>query len=89
MARDGSENLKGSVTGVDSEVSWVGEQHRMAGYCGRMIPVVGAETGIGADIPAAVTVPGRVGLLGRPRRMVVRIGPKSCGECVAEASMAA
>jgi hypothetical protein len=60
------------------EIRWVGEQHRMAGYCGRAV-VAGRATVSPAgpgDGRAEQDRPRPVALLQRPRGLVVRIGPR-------------
>jgi len=70
----------GRGDGQNAEIRWVGEQHRMAGYCGRAV-VAGRATvsAAGADegrAAGAHAMPRPVALLQRPRGMVVRLGPR-------------
>jgi hypothetical protein len=55
---------------ANGEIRWVGEQHLMAGYCGRAVLAGHATIAAGAEPPRPVA------LLRRPRGMVVRIGPR-------------
>jgi hypothetical protein len=70
----------GRGDGQNAEIRWVGEQHRMAGYCGRAV-VAGRAT-LAQPRPeegraaGAADLPRPVALLQRPRGTVVRIGPR-------------
>ena len=62
-----------SGSGEQPEIRWVGEQHLMPGYCGRVVVAGRAALPQGGEPPRPVAV------LQRPRGLVVRIGPRHAG----------
>jgi hypothetical protein len=76
-ARTTGGNADGDGTGL--EISWVGQQHLMWGYCGRVAAgQVATPRDERTPPPAATARP--VALLQRPRNLVVRIGPRPAAE---------
>jgi hypothetical protein len=78
----------GSSDAPASDVSWVGQQHLMWGYCGRVAA--------GDSRPATTTagrepqpVTRRAAPQPRPRNLVVRIGPRPPAEAAGSAAKAA
>ena len=72
--------------GGHPEIRWAGQQHLMAGYCGR-IGAAGRDDGaVAAVVPTPVRV---VTLPQRPRDLVVRIGPKRQAEIAGVTAKAA
>ena len=69
----------GEANGPGPEVSWVGQQHLMWGYCGRVAAGQVATPRDERTPPPAATVR-PVARLQRPRNLVVRIGPKPPAE---------
>ena len=74
----------GEGNGPGPEISWVGQQQLMWGYCGRVAAtgrVAAPEAvtdGLATQLQAATPRP--AALLQRPRNLVVRIGPKRPAE---------
>ena len=78
---DGATAARPAGNGTHGQVTWVGAQHLMQGYCGRAV-VTGrvAEDATPAADPGAPRATRPVALLQRSRGQVVRIGPKSQAE---------
>ena len=73
----------GDRDGASAEVSWVGQQQLMWGYCGRAAATQQVATPAGtADgrSPQHAAAARPAALLQRPRSLVVRIGPKPTAE---------
>ena len=74
----GSARVAGGGRGTGEPITWIGQQHLMAGYCGRVGGAGGAEAvGPAAVTAAPVRAPAQPQ---RPRDLVVRIGPKRPAE---------
>ena len=71
VAAGWDEDGHGQGGGIHAEITWVGQQQRMHGYCGRADAAPAAR-------PAVENRP--VALLQRPRGVVVRIGPRALAE---------
>jgi hypothetical protein len=79
---DGAEpaRVAASGSGEQPEITWVGAQHLMRGYCGRAVKPGGARV---AEPPVAPQIAGagrHVAVRHRPRGLVARIGPRAAAD---------
>ena len=75
----GAEGHQPLVPPSDQEIRWVGEQHRMHGYCGRALEpgkAVAAAAKSEDRVGARIIAVRPVSALQRRRYRVVRIGPR-------------